>query len=178
MLDDAAGAPGESPTADGPAAPGDQVEVPHLGLKGSVIAVDGQQATVSAGAVTVKVPLKALRPGASPSPGMAAGKAASGSAPVPAMRGTVRAPDKGGVEAELRLIGRSTDDARSLLEKYLDDAFLAGLTTVRIIHGKGTGALRRTVQEILATHPLVAQHRPGSAQEGGEGATIAGLHVA
>jgi DNA mismatch repair protein MutS2 len=46
---------------------------------------------------------------------------------------------------------------------------------VRIIHGKGTGTLRRAVEDTLAIHPLVNDHRPGAAQEGGAGATVATL---
>jgi len=79
------------------------------------------------------------------------------------------------VSNELRLIGRTTDEARDLLEKYLDDAFLAGLPSVRVIHGKGTGALRRAVEELLASHPLIVSHRPGEPHEGGAGATVAVL---
>ena len=79
------------------------------------------------------------------------------------------------VPPEVRLIGRTTDEARDILEKYLDDAFLAGLGTVRIIHGKGTGALRRAVEELLAAHPLVTSHRAGDPHEGGAGATVAVL---
>jgi DNA mismatch repair protein MutS2 len=75
----------------------------------------------------------------------------------------------------VHLIGRTTDEARDILEKYLDDAFLAGLGTVRIIHGKGTGALRRAVEELLAAHPLVMSHRAGDLHEGGAGATVAVL---
>jgi DNA mismatch repair protein MutS2 len=75
----------------------------------------------------------------------------------------------------LHLIGRTTDEARDILEKYLDDAFLAGLGTVRIIHGKGTGALRRAVEELLGAHPLVTSHRTGEPHEGGAGATVAVL---
>jgi DNA mismatch repair protein MutS2 len=79
------------------------------------------------------------------------------------------------VSGELHLIGRTTDEARDLLEEYLDDAFLAGLPSVRIIHGKGTGALRRAVEEVLKSHPLVAGHRAGAPAEGGGGATVAVL---
>ena len=75
----------------------------------------------------------------------------------------------------MHLIGRTTDEARDILEKYLDDAFLAGLGTVRIIHGKGTGALRRAVEELLGAHPLVTSHRAGDLHEGGAGATVAVL---
>ena len=98
-----------------------------------------------------------------------------GGAVVAGARGAVAVPGKSGVPGELHLIGRTTDEARDLLEKYLDDAFLAGLTTVRIIHGKGTGALRRAVEDLLDGHPLIAEHRPGAASEGGGGATVATL---
>ena len=156
----------------GPATPGDRVQVPHLGLKGDVLSVDGAQATVRAGTITVKIPVNALR---------VLGRAES--APVaPESRAragrAVELPGKSGVGSELHLIGRTTDEARDLLEKYLDDAFLAGLATVRIIHGKGTGALRRAVHELLGGHPLVAEHRPGALQEGGDGATVATLRTA
>ena len=64
-----------------------------------------------------------------------------------------------------------------MLEKYLDDAFMAGLPTVRLIHGKGTGALRKTVRDLLASHPLVDSFRDGEPSEGGTGATVAALKV-
>ncbi len=87
----------------------------------------------------------------------------------------ITTPYKSTVGGELNIIGRTTDEARDLLEKYLDDAFVAGLPSVRIIHGKGTGALRRAVEELLSAHPLVAEHRPGASSEGGAGATVATL---
>ena len=169
-----------APDLAGAAAAGDQVEVAHLGLKGQVLAVDGETATVQAGAVTVKVPLQALSVVARGDlargegvmysrPRMRTGPGAAGT------RGAVAVPGKSGVPGELHLIGRTTDEARDLLEKYLDDAFLAGLGTVRIIHGKGTGALRRAVEDVLGGHPLIAEHRPGAPSEGGGGATVATL---
>jgi DNA mismatch repair protein MutS2 len=159
-------------------APGDRVTVAHLGLKGDVIDLAGGTATVRAGAVTVKVPARALRVvqrGPAPSPQPAPAKA-GGSASAPPLRGEGRV--RGDIGPELHLIGRTADEAREALEKYLDDAFLAGLPTVRIIHGKGTGRLRRAVQELLAQHPLVEEHRAGALHEGGEGATIAQLRTA
>ncbi len=164
-----------------PAAAGDRVEVPHLGLKGDVLAVDGGTATVQAGAVTVKVPVQALqvvgRAGAvetTPHPALSPeGRGKWGEKnPLP-HRG--RGQGEGAVANEIHLIGRTTDEARDILEKHLDDAFLAGLATVRIIHGKGTGALRRAVEELLGSHPLVTSHRPGEPHEGGAGATVAVL---
>jgi DNA mismatch repair protein MutS2 len=185
-VEQTAGAAAPAPALGGAAAPGDRVEVAHLGLKGEVLAIDGEIATVQAGAVTVKVPLQAItvvaRGGAGRGdvargegvmysrPRMGTGLGAKAGA-----RGAVAVPGKSGVPGELHLIGRTTDEARDLLEKYLDDAFLAGLTTVRIIHGKGTGALRRAVEDVLGGHPLIAEHRPGAPSEGGGGATVATL---
>ena len=153
--------------------PGDRVAITHLGLKGDVLDVTNGNATVRAGAVTVKVPARALRVLQ-----RGAGEAAPASSATRAATHTLGQPLKGGVGSELHLIGRTADEARETLEKYLDDAFLAGLDSVRIIHGKGTGKLRRTVHELLAVHPLVAEHRPGALHEGGEGATVAQLRTA
>ena len=75
------------------------------------------------------------------------------------------------------LIGRTTDEARDLVEKYLDDAFMAGLAHVRLVHGKGTGALRKAVRGVLSEHPLVDSYRDGEPAEGGSGATVAALKV-
>ncbi len=162
-----------SPGADRPAEAGDPVEVAHLGLRGLVLAIEGGTATVRAGTVTVKVPREALRvTGPVPAP---AATSAPGAAGPRARTRSISVPDRSGVAPELHLIGRTTDEARDLVEKYLDDAFLAGLATVRIVHGKGTGALRRAVAEVLALHPLVLEHRPGAPEEGGAGATVAVL---
>jgi len=79
--------------------------------------------------------------------------------------------------SELLLLGRTSDEARDLVEKYLDDAFLAGHVNVRLIHGKGTGALRKAVRALLAEHPLVESFRDGEPSEGGAGATVAALKV-
>jgi len=175
-VEQTAGAAAPEAEAAGPAAAGDRVEVAHLGLGGLVLAVDGQTATVQAGAVTVKVPLQAVRVVAR-GEGVMYSRPRMGTAPGERAetRGAVAVPGKSGVPVELRLIGRTTSEARDLLEKYLDDAFLAGLTSVRIIHGKGTGALRRAVEDVLSAHPLVAEHRPGTSSEGGGGATVAVL---
>jgi DNA mismatch repair protein MutS2 len=171
-----AGAPAPEAKASDPAVAGDRVEIAHLGLRGLVLAVDGSTVTVQAGAVTVKVPLQAARVVARGEGVMySRPRMGTGSREGAVGRGTVAVPGKSGVPVELHLIGRTTSEARDLLEKYLDDAFLAGLASVRIIHGKGTGALRRAVEEVLSSHPLVAEHRPGASSEGGGGATVATL---
>ena len=77
--------------------------------------------------------------------------------------------------SELKLIGKKTDEAVDLVDKFLDEAFLNGLTEVRIIHGHGTGALRKAIAELLADHPHVARFAAAPQDQGGRGATIVEL---
>ena len=77
--------------------------------------------------------------------------------------------------SELNLIGKKTDEAVDLVDKFLDEAFLNGVTEVRIIHGHGTGALRRAVAEMLADHPHVARFAKAPQDQGGSGATVVEL---
>jgi len=78
-------------------------------------------------------------------------------------------------EAELNLIGRTTDDARDEVDRFLDEAFLQGHTHVRVIHGHGTGALRRAVADLLRHHPHVARFDLAPDNQGGAGATVVEL---
>jgi DNA mismatch repair protein MutS2 len=75
----------------------------------------------------------------------------------------------------LKLIGKKTDEAVELTDKFLDEAFLNGLSEVRIIHGHGTGALRRAITELLKDHPHVARFASAPQDQGGAGATIVEL---
>ncbi|MGD9933857.1 MAG: endonuclease MutS2 [Dehalococcoidia bacterium] len=74
---------------------------------------------------------------------------------------------------ELDLRGKRAEEALMEFEGYLDDAFRAGLPFVRIIHGKGTGALRAAVREALREHPLVRRFESAPPEQGGEGVTVA-----
>lgn len=76
---------------------------------------------------------------------------------------------------ELDLRGLTAEDALEKLEDYLDDAYLAGMPFVRIIHGKGTGKLRQVVRQALRSHPHVQSFEEGSEKEGGEGVTVVKL---
>ncbi len=80
-----------------------------------------------------------------------------------------------GAQTELKLIGKKTDEAVELTDKFLDEAFLNGLTEVRIIHGHGTGALRRAITELLEGHPHVARFAAAPQDQGGAGATVVEL---
>ena len=77
---------------------------------------------------------------------------------------------------ELHLRRLPVDDALYRLEEYLDAAFMAGHLTVRIVHGKGTGALRDAIWERLAEHPLVKSYRLALPSEGAAGVTVVELH--
>ena len=79
------------------------------------------------------------------------------------------------VTNEVRLRQLTVDEALPKLDKHLNDAFMAGLYRVRVIHGKGTGRLRQVVREQLAKHPLVKSYRPGEYGEGEDGVTIVEL---
>jgi DNA mismatch repair protein MutS2 len=173
----AAVAPPSPPPASTPV-PGAHVTAEHLGLHGELIAITGDTATVKAGSMTVRVPLSALRPAAA-----SAGAGVSGWGDGPRgsrarwQRASAHPETARTIDPELHLLGRTTDEARDMVEKYLDDAFMAGLPTVRLVHGKGTGALRKAVRDLLAAHPLVASYRDGAPMEGGSGATVAALKV-
>ena len=96
---------------------------------------------------------------------------------------TARAPKTGAgklkmsktlsVSPEINLIGMTVDEAMSALDKYLDDAYLAHLKSVRIVHGKGTGALRKAVQNHLRRQKYIAEFHLGEFGEGDAGVTIA-----
>ncbi len=73
---------------------------------------------------------------------------------------------------EINLLGKTVDEAIGLLEKYIDDAYLSSLPTVRIVHGKGTGALRKAVHSKLKTIHYVKSYRLGEFGEGDSGVTI------
>jgi DNA mismatch repair protein MutS2 len=76
---------------------------------------------------------------------------------------------------ELEVRGQTVDEALPTIDQYLDRAYLARLPWVRIIHGRGTGTLRRQVRDLLAKHPLVHSYESGKLEEGGEGVTVVHL---
>jgi DNA mismatch repair protein MutS2 len=77
--------------------------------------------------------------------------------------------------SELNVIGQTTDEAVDAVDKFLDEASLASLSQVRIVHGHGTGALRRAIGELLKGHPHVARFLSAPPDQGGAGATLVEL---
>jgi DNA mismatch repair protein MutS2 len=86
---------------------------------------------------------------------------------------SVRANKSYNISPEINLIGKNADDAIAELDKYLDDAFLANLSSVRIVHGKGSGILRKAVQRHLKTLNYIKNYHDGVYGEGDSGVTIA-----
>ena len=87
--------------------------------------------------------------------------------------GKIKMSKSASVSTEINLIGMTVDEALAHLDKYLDDAYLAHLPSVRIVHGKGTGALRKAVQGLLKRNKYVKSYRLGEFGEGDAGVTIA-----
>jgi DNA mismatch repair protein MutS2 len=96
-------------------------------------------------------------------------------APAARVRVNVDLQPRSGQTTELVLIGNSVDEAMSRLERFLDEAMITEAKTLRIVHGYGTGQLRRAVGEFLKTHPLVAHFGPAPENQGAGGATVVEL---
>jgi len=94
----------------------------------------------------------------------------------PGPRVSANPRDAEGTETrELNLIGLRVEPALEVLDGFLDQALLSSLAEVRVVHGHGTGRLRKAVREYLRKHPAVSTFRPGGDREGGDGATLASL---
>ena len=143
--------------------PGDRVSVPSLNAEGEVLSADGGEAEVQVGQFRVKVPVESLE--------FVGRRQKHQPEPERGMSG-VRRPRPESPGLELHLIGLTREEALPRLEEYLDQAYLSGLPWVRIVHGKGSGTLRRAVQGVLSGHPLVKSYESAPGNEGGEGVTV------
>ena len=86
--------------------------------------------------------------------------------------GKIKMSKSASVSTEINLLGKTVDEALAELDKYLDDAYLSHMPSVRVVHGKGTGALRKAVQNYLRRQKHVASYRLGEFGEGDAGVTI------
>ncbi len=161
---------------------GSQVMVPSLGLTGEILSIDSDDDTalVQVGGFRVEVGMHELRRAnrrerhatrttlhAPPPPPPT---------PDPPTRG-VSLPPPPEVAMSLDMRGWRVSEVDEKLDAYLNDAFLAGLPSVRLIHGKGSGALRQAVRDVLRQHPLIDSYT-GGGKDGGEGVTIARMNQA
>jgi DNA mismatch repair protein MutS2 len=176
---------GRLPVVDGVSEPEPEPVVPRTwrlgerarsrsgGWEGRIAALErgGRRATLEAGGMRVTVDVDDLVLASDPAPTPASEREAvatsSGSA--------LRLEKARHVASSLDIRGARVEEALEALARYLDDAGLAGLTKVMIIHGMGTGALRDAVRAEASGHPLVRSLRPGERGEGGDGATIVEL---
>jgi len=149
-------------TAPGKIQVGDRVWVARLGQVGKVTAMDASGTEVQVGNFRIRLRLDEISPVTEPA------------SPVePASQVALPVVESPGMEVSLR--GMRAADALDKLEKYLDRAYRAGLPYVRVVHGKGTGTLRKLARDLLRQHPLVASIREAEPHEGGAGVTIAQL---
>ena len=143
---------------------GDTVLVEGIPQPGTLIAFLGSEVEVEVGRLRMHVEPSRLRTVVHkpvPTPG---------GAPAPSAF-----LDKPEAPPEINVIGRTAEEAREQVDEYLDHAFLAGRSRLRVIHGHGKGILRRALHEMLASHPHVDKFYPAPPNEGGTGATIVEL---
>ena len=143
--------------------PGDEVKVITLNQDGSVVSVDKKkkEAVVQIGIMKMTLPFKALQ---------IAPKDKKST--VTKSTRKIISSKSGSVKSEVDLRGMNLEEAIMEVDKYLDDACVAGLETVTIIHGVGTGVLKKGLQDVLKKNRHVKSQRPGQYGEGGMGVTI------
>jgi len=139
--------------------PGDAVQMVDSPVKGIVESVSGEKATLVAGSFRLEVPLNRLRK---------TGDAMPRVQPEISVK-TIR---PAGVPGSIMIRGMTVDEALPEVERYLDQAYRAGYDQVAVIHGRGTGTLRKAVQELLKSLSYVREYRLGEHGEGGYGVTI------
>ena len=143
------------------------VFVENLGQQGSVLSVDGESATVQLGALKTMVPVsqcKVLKKSEQKKEVVRERKERTSLSDHPQT-----------VSREIDIRGLNNEEAAYDLEKYIDDALLAGLDSISVIHGKGTGALRKGVRAFLMSHPRVKGVTIGEINQGGTGVAVAKL---
>ncbi|MFO7814782.1 MAG: endonuclease MutS2 [Halanaerobiales bacterium] len=139
------------------------VRIRNLGKKGRVVDIEGDKAIVEAGVMKINAAQSDLIPIEIPD------------VQQERLVKKYQVKKNQSTTNSLDLRGMRYDDAQRKLDKYLDDVRLAGYNTVEVIHGKGTGALRKAVEEVLEGNPLVEDYRYGNQSEGGMGVTIVSL---
>lgn len=145
---------------------GDRVRLVETGLEGTVLSVleNGRELEIQARDIKLKMRSEGVEK-VSPLPTAAA---------LPSLVVKISRENKRS-SLELDLRGRRADEIEPKLDLYLNDAFVSGLSQVRIIHGFGTGTVRQIVHDFLRGHPLVKSFRPAGKEEGGGGVTIVKL---
>lgn len=161
---------------------GDVFYVPHLDVTGTVVSAPSgrnKKVRISAGIMTYTVEVEQLRMPNSEQNKKEEPQPARKTRQVNTKQSTasqIKYQKSTTVMSEIMLLGKRADEAEHALSKYIDDCQLAGIKTIRIVHGKGTGALRSAVDSMLSSDVRVADHRLGYPGEGDDGVTIATLY--
>jgi DNA mismatch repair protein MutS2 len=142
---------------------GDRVLVGAFGLEGVVQALHDREAEVDVRGKRLRTRLEELR---------VVAPAGAGHSQPARVRVNVDLQPREGSLTELNVIGAHTDEAVARVEKFLDEALLSELKSVRIIHGYGTGQLRRAIADFLRMHAYVAHFAPAPDNQGGGGVTV------
>ncbi|HTH01185.1 MAG TPA: Smr/MutS family protein [Vicinamibacterales bacterium] len=150
-------------TSDRAPAVGDRVLVGAFGLEGVVQSLHDREADVDVRGKRLRARVDELR---------VVAPAAAVSGQPSRVRVNVDLQPREGSLTELNVIGAHTDEAVTRVEKFLDEAMLSELKSVRIIHGYGTGQLRRAIGEFLRSHPYVANFAAAPENQGGGGVTV------
>ena len=154
-------APGR-PEQNAPIEPGVRVTVGALGLEGTVMDVHGNHAEIDMNGKRLRAAVRDLR--------VIGGASASAKVKV-----NIDLQPRAGSLTEINVIGCTVDEALSRLEKFLDESTVTDQQVLRIIHGHGTGQLRRAVAGFLKEHPLVARFEAAKMEQGGGGVTVVEL---
>lgn len=157
--------------------PGDVVKLRRLGQMATVQRqIDAENFEVAVGAMKMRVMRNEI---AEVVRGAGAGRGAELKTQAARLRSkgvTVQMAEPNPVASwEINVIGKTADEARDEVERFLDQAYLAGLPRIRVVHGTGMGVLRRTLREWLSRHPQVAGISEPPHYEGGQGATVVEL---
>ncbi len=152
---------------------GEKVRVLSLNLDGELLEnPKNGLVPLQVGMMRVTLPLEQLRPLKRSEAAEAEKRARAKQAALSTGVGEIAMQKAAMISPELMLRGMRVEEAHPLLDKYMDDASAGGINQVRIIHGKGTGALRSAVWSFLSGHPGVSSYRAGDNGEGGDGATV------
>lgn len=158
------------PVSHRPIAVGDKVKLKSFGSIGIVDAIKGDQVELRVKSLRMREKLENLELVEEAAP-----KATEKFASLRQSKSTeVKLRTENG-SSELNVIGKTSDEAVDAVDKFLDEASIANLNEVRIIHGHGTGALRRAISEMLKDHPHVARFAAAPQEQGGSGATVVEL---
>ncbi len=147
---------------------GEAVWLDALNSEGTIIELDREEAMVQIGTLKIRAHLRDLKKPTRAERKILKRRRASAYEITPTL--SIPRSESPGLELDLR--GARVDEALERLDGYIDAAYLSGIPFGRIIHGKGTGALRRAVQDRVADHPLISKSVGATPKEGGDGVTI------